>query len=169
MLTCAGLPELHTLRLSGNDFRDSRHAAFFPRLPGPVCSALRRLELRSCFLRAVPHALSRLTALTALDLSGNRTLEIQRSDLAVFSHLTGLHELVRGLGQGPAAQGWLLHVCSARGMCECGICSQAGLARTKHALRSMLLQHCSNTCRYSYPPFPATPRSARSAWASPLA
>lgn len=145
MLTCAGLPKLHTLRLSGNDFRDSRHAAFFPRLPGPVCSTLRRLELRSCFLRAVPPALSHLTALTALDLSGNRTLEIERSDLEVFSRLTGLHELVRGLGQGPAAQGWLLCVCSACVICECGICSLAGVGTneacvTEHAAAT--LQQC---------------------------
>ncbi|PRW33711.1 Adenylate cyclase isoform A [Chlorella sorokiniana] len=88
----AGLPDLRTLRLSGNLFRSARHPSFFPGLPGPVCSSLRRLELRACFLRAVPPCLSHLTALTALDLSGNRTLEICDSDVDIF-RLTRLREL----------------------------------------------------------------------------
>lgn len=96
-----GLPELHTLRLNGNVFhslRGMRKPAFFPGLPGPLCSSLRRLEMRGCFLRGVPPQLSHLTALTALDLSGSRKLEIQRSDVDVFSRLTNLRELVRGWG-----------------------------------------------------------------------
>lgn len=79
-------------------FKHSRQSAFFPGVPGPICSTLRRLELRSCFLRSVPPVVSRLTALTALDLSGNHFLEIERSDVDIFSRLTGLRDLVSRLG-----------------------------------------------------------------------
>ena len=92
--SCADLPELHTLRLSGNIFRDSRQPAFFPGLLGSKCSSLQSLEMRSCFMQAVPPALSDLTALTALDLSGNRFLELERSDVDVFRRLSRLRELV---------------------------------------------------------------------------
>ena len=89
----AGLPELHTLRLSGNIFRSLRQIrkpSFFPGLPGLVCSSLQRLEMRGCFLPGVLPQLSHLTALTALDLSGSRKLEINRSDVDTFSRLTRL-------------------------------------------------------------------------------
>ena len=94
----AGLPELHTLRLSSNIFRDTSRPSFFPGVPGPLCSTLQRLEMRGCFLRSVPHFVSHLTALTALDLSGNRTLEVSRSDAELFSRLTALRDLVRRAG-----------------------------------------------------------------------
>ncbi|KAI7841251.1 hypothetical protein COHA_005024 [Chlorella ohadii] len=89
----ADLPELHTLRLSGNPFGIAWGPTDFPGLPGTVCKTLQRLELRGCFLQAVPPYLSHLTALTALDLSGNRTLEIAPSDVHIFSCLTGLRKL----------------------------------------------------------------------------
>lgn len=94
----ADLPELHTLRLSGNPFGIAWGPTDFPGLPGTVCKTLQRLELRGCFLQAVPPYLSHLTALTALDLSGNRTLEIAPSDVHIFSCLTGLRKLVRTVG-----------------------------------------------------------------------
>lgn len=91
----ADLPGLHTLRLSGNVFKHSRQSDLFPGVPGPICSTLQRLELRNCFMRGLPPTLSHLTALTALDLSGNRFLELERSDVEIFSrNLTGLRELV---------------------------------------------------------------------------
>jgi len=118
--SCAGLPELHTLRLNGNIFSRARMKGFLPRTLGPLRSSLRRLEMRGCFMPGVPLLLSRLTALTALDLSGNRQLELRRSDVGIFSCLTSLHELV-SFGAGQAGENCLVWTC----LCHAVLCMQA--------------------------------------------
>ncbi len=111
------MPELHTLRLNGNAFDSVGDREIYPGFPGPVCSSLRRLEMRRCFLPAVPPRLSLLCALTSLDLSSNRQLEFQRSDAGIFSRLTSLRELV-SFGAAQAGEGDRC-LCHAVLFCSC--------------------------------------------------
>lgn len=91
-------------------------------------------------MRAVPPSLSHLTALTALDLSGNRSLEIVPSDVATFSCLTGLHDLViwgvlAAWGGRHGLHGKLAGTCPWRHATE----PDAGAALHQHRLTKLLL------------------------------
>ena len=76
------------------------------------CASLARLALVNCHLRVLPEPgqwLPALTALTALDLSGNRELALSEGDAAVLASLPRLSTVaLRNTAVKPHTAAWCL-------------------------------------------------------------